>query len=649
LGAGVGQRALEQLFRAGRLDLESFVHASRPALARGEKGIVAKQLKLLEQVVKRRPELSALVREVLSPALTHERPEIGEAAGELLERVPGGHQQIPELAEPPRPLAQVAEGTSAIVERAEGLLDDPDWGSPIGSLLGALRNGAPPSAWEVPVRPGKDLPPPITEPEEVVEAFTRLIESARDPMLIERAIAGAVRTARVPVEQRGRISAPLAKRAQEQLPGWPSGLTGADVRAMVASVAYTWSTGTRVVPSFERQYHEFALRHSCLDERFEPVTPTGVLAVRCIEAIDLIAAGAATELLAEPTHDRGAIDASAFIERAQKSYGGWLGPKPPRFDLEAAALRIRPGALDTQLGKLPRAVRDRLSALLSDVATWCEVEVMSGRTQEQWSKAGSLVVVAKVAEIGSRSTVLKRLTNLTDPINSYSRLSAEGEFATGYGAAIRTWPLIVPWLPELTAAHLLRPLSRAMQPGKHDHGPSAVGCLVHEDTSLGKVGTVALAVGCMGAEGDTRTAAGDVFAAAAKDGRLRPALMAEAWLDLAQAGAFQAKRLEATLRPVSTAPACGLRLAQTLQLALKPLLAAGVRDMHVLVRLAASLGRSYGVFADDPSLEIRPDAKPGTELAKALRALSEARSPDVKVARTASLDLLEGMVHRAEN
>ena len=648
IGIGLGQKVLQTLVDADRLDYESLVRASAPALARSEKSIVVKQLKLLERVVKERPDLASSVREVLEPVLTHERPELQEAARKLVDRLPG-----PRPPTAPQGVAEPSHGAmqdeSAILARARRLSNNSAWSAQIRASLEALERGSPLPAWTIPVGAGTALPPPITEPEEVVEAFTRLVENAGDPILIERAIAGAVRTARVPVAKRGRLAAPLAKRSREQLPGWPSGLTGADPRAMVASVAYAWSTGTPVTPSFDRQYHEFALRHSSLDEHFQPVTPTGVLAVRCMEAIDLIAKGATTELLAEPTHERGAIDPNAFLDRARKSYGGWLSSGPPRFDLETAALRIRPGAMDGMLGELPRATRGQMTALLRDIASWVEIEIVSGRAKDRYENTGRLVVLAKVAEIGSRSTILKCLTNLADPIGSYSRLSAEGEFSTGYGWAIKTWPMIVPWLPELAAAHLLRPLSRALHPGKHDQGPSAVSCLLHRDVPLGPVGHLALAMGCMGAEGDTRTAAGDVFAAAVKDGRLQPAAFAEALLELARGGAFQAKRLESTLRSMSSSLAGGLRLAQTLELALGPLVASGVRDMHVLIRLAASAGQACGLFPDLVGLDAGAGAKPNTEFAKAIAALAAARSSNAQTTRAASLDLLDHLLDRAES
>jgi uncharacterized protein DUF6493 len=217
LAVGVGQRALEQLLRADRLDLESFVSASGPPLSRGEKGIVVKQLKLLGQAVKQRPDLAPLVGEVLAPALTHERPEVREAAKAFADRLRlhRPHAATPTNAAAPASHAP-APDEAATMARAAQLVGRSPWSEQIKSSVAALETGSLPPVWTVPVGPGRTLPPPITEPEQVVEAFTRLVENARDPILIERAIAGAVRTARLPVEQRRRISEPLAKRTRDR-------------------------------------------------------------------------------------------------------------------------------------------------------------------------------------------------------------------------------------------------------------------------------------------------------------------------------------------------------------------------------------------------------------------------------------------------
>ena len=87
-----------------------------------------------------------------------------------------------------------------------------------------------------------------------------------------------------------------------------------------------------------------------------------------------------------------------------------------------------------------------------------------------------------------------------------------------------------------------------------------------------------------------------------------------------------------------------MRIAQTLQIALEALLEAGVRDMHVLVRLAANVGEIYGVVPDDPTTQ----TKSGTELSMALRALAGVRDSGRGSSRAAALELLDGLNARAE-
>jgi hypothetical protein len=649
IGVGVGQRALEVLLRSGRLDLERFVAASGPALHRSEKGVVLKQLKLLSLALKQRPDLASLIGGAISPALAHERPDIQDAARKLADGLPGDHAPVAPKAtgREARPTTIGDEREVRLLSRAAQVMDGSPWAPVIRATVEATESGAAPQAWNVPIGPGAPLPKSIQDPEELVEAFTRLVEDASDPILVERALAGAVRTAHIPIAVRKRLAEPLAKRAHEQLPGWPSALTGGAVRAMVASVAYAWATGNRVAAGFTDGGRDFELQHSCVDKELRPVTPTGVFAVRALEAIYLIAQGSQVELLSEPTHERGAIDPDVFIERAVKSYGSMLGPMPPRYDLELAVLRIAPGELDARMGKLPRRVKNRVSVLVREVPVAIRATIVSGRPTDPWGNHTEPVVLAKVGVLGRDSKILRTLTNLDQPVASHLRLAGEGEFITGYGPSIRTWPLIAPWHPELTAAHLLRPLSRALHPGKHDYGPSAAACLMHADTPLGSVGHVALALASIGAEADTRTSAADVFAAASRDGRLQPASMAEGWLELARDGVFQAKRLEATLRPLVSHPASGVRIAQSLQLALGPLIAAGGRDLHVLLRLAASVGSTYGVFPDDARVGALADRKAGSELTAAARALASARAVTVLDAKAANLDLLDGLLERA--
>lgn len=656
VGVGLGQKAIERLVRARRIDLQGLVAASAPALHRPEKGIVLRQLRLLDKVRIQRPDLAPLVRGVVVPVLTHERPEIREAAAAMMDQL-----GLATTAEPFAGDSGPATGRfeasdenslkaheTSLRVRATRLIGESIWADPIKLAIEAVEAGAIPDPPELRIGPGRRLPSPICEPDELLEVFTTLIENARDPIALERALAGAVRTSRIPLAQRRRIAEPLAKRAREQMGGYPTGLNCGDVRPMVASVAYTWATGSPVRAGFRETDGNYAIEHSSLDGRMAPVTPTGAFAVRAIEAIQLIANCDSIELLSEPTHDRGGIDPEEFVRRAEQNYGGWLGHKPPRYDLEVAALRLgRTEGVD-HLGDLPREVRSRLCALTAELPDVISPSLVAGRpSADRWERKDP-VVLASVQSVGAEASILGALTNLADPLASHKRLAAEWEFGTDYGASIATWPLIAPWHPELIAAHLLRPLSRGLRSGKHDLAASAVGCLVHRDWSLGPIGHMALALGCNGAEADTRTAAADVFGAAARDGRLQPVLLAASWLELARAGVFQAKRVEATLRPLTAQPTAGIRLAQTLELTLGPLVETGTRDMHVLLRLAASLARTYGVFPGDPHLAGLAERKGASELLAAARALARTTPQALVSPKAASLDWLEGLLERAE-
>jgi hypothetical protein len=632
--------------REGRLDGQSFILASAPALNRAEKGIVLKQLKLLGLALKSNPGLADLAADVVSPAVTHERTEVREAVRAFKGRLPAGAQTRATAAETPD--ESTDERESELRERARRL-DGSTWAEAIRSAVRAIDSNEMPLTPQIPPGPGARLPEPITDPKELVAAFTKLIEDAKDPVLLERVLSGAVRTARIPLAQRKQLAEPLAKRAREQLPGWPSGLTSGEVRAMVAAVAYTWATGTQVLPHFPNDYRDFALRHSSIDKHFAPVTLTGVFAVRSLEVIKLVASGSSMELLSEPTHERGAVDADSLLDRARGLYSGFLSPPPPRYDLEMAALRVRPKDLADRLGEFPRQVRGPLKELVRELSHVSAPAFVAGKpAADRWGAQGDTVVLVSVAALGRAGGVLRTMTSLEHPLATYSRLSADSEFSTGYGSSISTWPLIAPWHTELIAAHLLRPLSRGLRPGKHDLASSAVACLADPHLQLGSIGHLALGLGCIGAEGDTRTAAGDVFGLASKDGRLQPALMAAAWIELARAGVFQAKRLEATLRPLAAQPAAGVRLAQSLELALGSLLDSGTKDMHVLLRLAASVASSQSTFHNEGRVVEIARRKGSSELIGAARALVAARPESSTSLKRGGLDLLEGLIQRAE-
>jgi hypothetical protein len=68
--------------------------------------------------------------------------------------------------------------------------------------------------------------------------------------------------------------------------------------------------------------------------------------------------------------------------------------------------------------------------------------------------------------------------------------------------------------------------------------------------------------------------------------------------------------------------------------------------MHTLVRLAGAVGEIYGVFPD--ASRLAGEERSGTELSKALSALAKVRDSSGTLSRTASVELLGGLLERAE-
>jgi Family of unknown function (DUF6493) len=92
---------------------------------------------------------------------------------------------------------------------------------------------------------------------------------------------------------------------------------------------------------------------------------------------------------------------------------------------------------------------------------------------------------------------------------------------------VAAWPLLAPHQPELIAAHLLRPLSDGLEPGR-SAATVAVDCLAPAGRPFGQVGHLALVTGLASTEPDTRITAANAWIRVAHDGRLDPVLAADA-------------------------------------------------------------------------------------------------------------------------
>jgi Family of unknown function (DUF6493) len=191
----------------------------------------------------------------------------------------------------------------------------------------------------------------------------------------------------------------------------------------------------------------------------------------------------------------------------------------------------------------------------------------------------------------SRSWAL--LTALSDPLADQFRVYGERYQVSHYDEVVVAWPLLCPWQPELAAAHLLRPLSDGLKPGRSP-AATAVTCLAHPGHALGPVGHLALMAGLASAEPDARIAAASVWAQACLDGRFDPGLAAAAIITGTTGPAFKINRITDGLQHATSQPIAAYRAVETICRCGPALIQAADPNLHQLLGLAASLAASAG-------------------------------------------------------
>src|SRR5262249_42227037 len=177
------------------------------------------------------------------------------------------------------------------------------------AALATARRGEVPGPAPTEPSAGLALPPPLEDPEELVQLLTQLMEDASDPLAVERARPGAVRLAALPARARPRLASPLPKRAEERArEDWDSPFSGREITADMACLALAWGAGWPV-PT-ERSGHGWGSKdRETVRRTGEAKTMAGILTARVWEACTLVNGGRPVRLLAEPEVERGAITA----------------------------------------------------------------------------------------------------------------------------------------------------------------------------------------------------------------------------------------------------------------------------------------------------------------------------------------------------
>jgi hypothetical protein len=170
----------------------------------------------------------------------------------------------------------------------------------------------------------------------------------------------------------------------------------------------------------------------------------------------------------------------------------------------------------------------------------------------------------------------------------------------------------------------------------------------HPAHALGLAGHLALVTGLSSAEADTQIAAAQLWADAAADGRLDPALAASAIVTGVRGDALKLSRIARGLEHASHTELAARRIVETVCAAFTEL-PVGPANMHTLIELAARLGTRTGV-PDLPAAVRDTAAKRGSSrLITTARQLAAAASSDAPDRRRAAMQALTALVTRAED
>jgi uncharacterized protein DUF6493 len=589
----LAQRACDRLLTAGRLPLAEFLAASPPLLLFPQKGIAIRQVKLLGKVAGE-PSMRAVALATAAGAFGHTRLDVQEAALDLI-----GEFGVP---------AAVIAGPAAYLNPALtskavdlGLLAPPS--APAAAAAAIPLTPAP---------PGDTLPPPLEDPAELIRLLTQLMEDAPDALVVERAMAGAVRLAALPESDRERLGSPLVKRAEQLTSGYarrPHAFSEG-----IARLALAWACVPCAPPTWASKSTQVV--------RDIPNT-------RALEAYHAVVDGpAGAELLAEPSAADGSVHPAALLARLAT----WRGAPIFRFDMEVALLRLP--TVDASFWEAwdkvhPASTGQARRAYLAGTTDLAFGTVVS--TTTDGLQRSRIRVLARISsdlpgDAGDSRCWQLLIDDLPDPLVDPYFEYLQGTVVSGIGPlspVMAALPLLCPWQPELAAAQLLRPLSACLAPDRDRAGPgaAAVTGLTRSSAPLGPIGHLALLTGLSSVEAGVRIAAADVWSQAALADRLDPDLAADALVEGVTSAAFKLTRLADGLRHASRQPASAPMIARTVFASADRLVSAKSANVHLLLELTRELGAAIALPEPPPSIVALAAEKGSTKLVTAARQL----------------------------
>jgi hypothetical protein len=592
--ARLAQAGLKELDAAGRLGTVTLAEVSKAVLARPEKSLVATQLSWVDAAVRRNRGAAPALLRAVSAAFSHPAVTVQERALRVVMRHLR-HLTTTEIAE----LREAARELDAVL-RDEALRV---FGSDVGGLLATATVPATPLPAYHPPEP----PKPLNSVAELVDLFETVLaepDAAADPHTVENVLDTAVSEYERDAESLAEALEPLAVRyPANDFESWDQRSVAGALRCLLYALL---GRDQRLVAVMNELYGGGEQRVSAPDRAmlyrvYELVGNLGRVRIPC--------------LLSTPTQGNGAIDPDVLRYRLERYERSRAVPLP--CDLELALLRVPVEEAQEVLAASPLLVTPAGKELAALFA-WGE---------------GALPVFerfvirrSETMRIAPRFSPSHELVAAPDrppsPITALSQLPDPYDAAlfAGDGSSAQTslWPPLLPYHPEIAAAHAIPVLYQQANDARDRN--TLLPLLATTAGWPGAVTHLALAYGLAAGRAENRAGAVDAMVTLAArgllDSRALGALCGELWVERM----VKPNRLLASLDAAAQAGArreVFTAIAGTL-LALAP--QPSVRGLPDLLVLGAECARTADLHEDLPELaDLAALAKPTRVAAEARR------------------------------
>ncbi|WP_433790023.1 DUF6493 family protein [Actinoplanes sp. CA-252034] len=593
--ATVAQRCLRSLDDTGRLDLDTLLEASLPALLRKEKTLVKAQITWLEKAAGREPERAVEVFETIAAAFGHPALDIQERALTVIIR------HLPAL--PADAVARLADASAALAGDLPARAATVFGTAVVAETVPELPPFAGPAA----------MPAPITTAAELAEEIAVLVHE-ESGVRWEQVLAALVALhADGRRDELAAVLTPLLERYPGEL-GEHSWNVGEPLACL--GVAIRVATGLPRDHDTHRQLYG-AVRTAWQEGRRGgsgselSSAPDGVLALRVAEIAVHLNGSMMPMLVATPTHVNGSLDPEVLSDRLSRAEGeGW---QPWPFDLEQALLRLPRNGV-------PAEVVAGAGALTSP----------AGRQFAQWLAGGGLPdpvseLFVQVPASNGHGFVwgldLPRRMAATLRPSRDGGLRLERQLLTldppkhpewapqRFGRQPGVLSMVLPHHREVAAAWAIGELAALADQDQRDNG-RLLPLLTECSGPVGPALTYGLAYTFGAKQESDRAAAVDAFLVLAAGTNPFAHAVGAALADLAADGSVKLNR---ALPALTDAHRSGASAAiwELLTAALPPLLAAGHRAVPDMLELATQVAVAIGARSAIPGLA-EAAARPGS-------------------------------------